>query len=166
MPFELRPHPYPTLKPDGEYLQSAWQKSVYPVAAQLGVPIELPKVSPQPYTRLAHEGMEYAKDHGKADEYNHAVFSAFFQDSEDIGSLDVLSRIAGRVGLDEQDFRRVLEEGGYRRRTGELLREAGKQMINSVPTFIIGARRFSGLYPAEALSRVIDEESGRTAQHG
>jgi predicted DsbA family dithiol-disulfide isomerase len=159
MPFELRPHPHPTLDPEGEYLKSAWHKSVYPLAEQLGVPIKLPTVSPQPYTRLAHEGMEYAKDHGKADEYNHAVFSAFFQDSQDIGSLDVLARIAGRVGLDQQDFRRALEEGRYRKRTSELLREAGKQMINAVPTFIIGGQRLSGLYPAETLSRIIDEQS-------
>ena len=49
MPFELRPYPNETLKPDGDYLQRAWQKSVYPIARQLGVPIKLPTVSPQPH---------------------------------------------------------------------------------------------------------------------
>ena len=44
MPFELRPYPNQTLRPDGEYLQRAWRQSVYPIARQMGVPITLPKV--------------------------------------------------------------------------------------------------------------------------
>ena len=36
MPFELRPYPHPTLRPEGEYLQRAWSQSVYPLARQMG----------------------------------------------------------------------------------------------------------------------------------
>src|SRR5205807_5099896 len=84
MPFELRPAPTPTLKPEGDYLQQAWQRSIYPLAEKLGVEIKLPTVSPQPYTSLAFQGLEFAKDHGHADAYNDAVFRAFFQHSRDI----------------------------------------------------------------------------------
>ena len=38
MPFELRPHPTPTLEPDGGYLQNGWRDSVYPLAEKMGVP--------------------------------------------------------------------------------------------------------------------------------
>ena len=55
MPFELRPYPTPTLKPEGQYLKEAWKHSVYPMAKSMGIPIILPDVSPQPYTRLAFE---------------------------------------------------------------------------------------------------------------
>jgi predicted DsbA family dithiol-disulfide isomerase len=158
MPFELRPSPTPTLRPKDAYLQSAWRSSVYPLAERLGLEMHLPSVSPQPYTRLAHEGTEYVKAHGKADVYTHAVFTAFFQRSEDIGSADVLSRIAGVAGLDVADFRRALDEGRFRARTDELLRQARLQMVNAVPTFIIGRRRLSGLYPAEALAEIVDAE--------
>ena len=41
MPFELRPYPEPTLRPEGEYLRSAWERSVYPLAARLGVRAEI-----------------------------------------------------------------------------------------------------------------------------
>jgi predicted DsbA family dithiol-disulfide isomerase len=58
MPFELRPEPHPTLKPDGDYLQQAWQRSVYPLARHMGVEINMPQVSPQPHTHLAFEGYE------------------------------------------------------------------------------------------------------------
>ena len=52
MPFELRPEPHPTLRPEGDYLQRAWSQSVYPSARRIGVPITLPPVSPQPHTHL------------------------------------------------------------------------------------------------------------------
>ena len=158
MPFELRPEPAPTLRPEDDYLQSAWRDNLYPLAEKLGLQMKLPTVSPQPYTRLAHEGMEFAKDHGKADAYAHAVFAAFFQRSEDIGKIEVLSRIAGGLGLNADTFRRALEEGAYRERTRDLLRQARMQMVTAVPTFVIGRQRVSGLYPAEALRQIFDEQ--------
>ena len=110
MPFELRPEPHPTLRPEGEYLQRAWSQSVYPLARRMGVPIVLPQVSPQPHTHLAFEGFQYAKEHGKANEYNHRVLEAFFREGQDIGDTDVLTKLAGEVGLDEQEFERVVAD--------------------------------------------------------
>ncbi len=46
MPFELRPAPNPTLRPEGQYLQQAWRNSVYPMAERMGVEIRLPRVPP------------------------------------------------------------------------------------------------------------------------
>src|SRR5680860_357329 len=59
MPYELRPDPQPTLRPEGEYLERVWRDSVYPMAERLGVPIKLPNISPQPHTGLAFEGFQY-----------------------------------------------------------------------------------------------------------
>lgn len=156
LPFELRPEPAPTLRPEDDYLQSAWKNNVYPTAQRLRLEMKLPTVSPQPHTRLAHEGTEFAKEHGKGGEYVHAVFSAFFQRSENIGDAAVLAAIASSVGLDAQEFRRALEEGLYRERTADLLKQARLQMITAVPTFLIGRQRVTGLYPAEALAQVIE----------
>ena len=77
MPFELRPAPQPTLRPEGQYLQRAWRNSVYPMAEHMGVPVVLPRVSPQPHTHLAFEGYQYAKLHGLGNEYNDRVLRAF-----------------------------------------------------------------------------------------
>ncbi len=146
------------MRPEDDYLQSAWKNNVYPQAQRLGVTMKLPSVSPQPHTRLAHEGMEFAKEHGKGNEYAHSVFAAFFQRSEDIGNAEVLSRIAGEVGLNAQEFRRALEEGKYRELTQDLLRQARMQMVTAVPTFLIGRQRVSGLYPAESLAEIVEEQ--------
>src|SRR5262245_2324947 len=113
MPFELRPEPHPTLRPEGEYLQRAWQQSVYPIARRMGVPIHLPPVSPQPHTHLAFEGFQYAKDHGQGNDYNHRVLEAFFREGLDIGDIDVLTKLAGAVGLDQKEFEEALRTRKY-----------------------------------------------------
>lgn len=43
-PFELRPDPVPTLRPEEEYLPRIWNGSVYPMARRLGADIRLPSV--------------------------------------------------------------------------------------------------------------------------
>jgi predicted DsbA family dithiol-disulfide isomerase len=114
MPFELRPEPHPTLRPGGDYLRRAWQQSVYPLARQMGVPISLPPVSPQPHTHLAFEGYQYAREHGKGNDYNHRVLRAFFVEGQDIGQIDVLTKLAGEVGLNEKEFEEALRSRKYR----------------------------------------------------
>jgi hypothetical protein len=69
MPFELREYPTPTLRPEDEYLPKIWRRSVYPMAESLGVPIKLPTISPQPYSRLAFVGFQFAQEQGKANQY-------------------------------------------------------------------------------------------------
>jgi len=161
-PFELRSEPTPTLRPEDDYLQSAWKNNVYPLAERLGVQMTLPSVSPQPYTRLAHEGVEFAKDHARSNEFVHELFAAFFQRSEDIGKLNVLTSLAEKVGLDAAEFRSAIQEGKYRNRTRDLLRHGRMQMITAVPTFIIGRQRVSGLYPAEVLKQIVEEQMNRS----
>jgi predicted DsbA family dithiol-disulfide isomerase len=129
MPFELRPEPHPTLRPEGDYLQRAWSQSVYPIARRMGVPINLPPVSPQPHTHLAFEGFQYAKEHGKGNEYNHRVSQAFFVEGQDIGQTDVLTKLAGEVGLDEKEFEEALRTRKYREAHRRALRHAYEEAV-------------------------------------
>ena len=86
--FELRPDPVPTLDPKGEYLQRVWRDSVYPLSDRLGFNMKLPSV--QPRSRKAHEAAHWARSAGYFNEYNLAIFRAFFEKGEDIGKIDVL----------------------------------------------------------------------------
>lgn len=159
MPFELRPYPNPTLKPEGDYLQNGWKNNVYPTAVRFGVKIVLPSVSPQPYTHLAFEGFQFAKQHDKGNEYNHRVLKAFFQEEMDIGQIQVLTTLAKEVGLDEQAFREALETRKYKEVHQEALHHAYEEaQIQAVPTFIIGDRVLPGLYSKDTLEQVINEE--------
>ena len=158
MPFELRPYPAPTLRPEGAYLQNAWQQSVYPIAKRLGVDIKLPDVSPQPYTRLAFEGLEFAKDRKKGDEYNDRVMRGFFQESQNIGDPVVLAQLGAEIGLRVNEFRGALDSREYRSRVEKLLRHAQDEMgITGVPLFVIGDRTLMGLQSRDALANAIEQ---------
>ncbi len=157
MPFELRPEPTPTLRPEGDYLQGAWSRSIYPIAARMGVPITLPAVSPQPHTHLAFEGYQFARERGKGDEYNVRVLQAFFRDGEDIGDVAVLARLAGEVGLDVADYAEAFRSRRYRAAHREALRHATEEeRVDGVPRFVIGDRRLSGLQDRATLENAID----------
>lgn len=158
-PFELRPYPTPTLRPDGDYLQKAWSTSVYPLAEALGVKIVLPRVSPQPYTRLAFEGSLFAAEHRAGRAYNHRMFTAFFQEERDIGEPAVLAELAEEIGLDRGAFADALERRAYQERCAQLLRHAYERLgISSVPTIVVGHRAVAGLVPQERLEAMIAAE--------
>lgn len=155
-PFELRPAPTPTLRPDGEYLQSTWERVVYPMAERMGVPIVLPAVSPQPYSRLAFEGFAYADEQGLGQRYTERTFRAFFVEQRDIGRPDELQAIAEDLGLDADDFRSALDAGRYAHVHQQALRRAEQLQITVVPTFVVEDRWLEGMPSAESLHHLLD----------
>src|SRR3954469_6859657 len=159
MPFELRPEPHETLRPEGDYLQRAWRQSVYPIARRMGVPITLPAVSPQPHSHLAFEGFQYARERGRGNAYNQRVLEAFFREGRDIGDIGVLATLAGEVGLDEQEFEEALKTRKYRAAHRRALRHAYEEAgVTGVPMFVIGDRVLTGLQDRETLEAAIIEE--------
>lgn len=157
-PFELRPDPEPTLRPEDPYLPTVWRRSVYPLAERLSVAIRLPSISPQPRTAKAFELLAMAQDHGLDHPYSMRVLKAFFQEDRDIGDRDVLLQIAAEVGLDPGKARQALDSGAYAERHREAQRHAREDMgITSVPTIVVGQRVFRGVPPLEDLRRAIDQ---------
>ncbi|WP_342714983.1 DsbA family protein [Bacillus paramycoides] len=155
MPYELRPFPNETLKPEGHYLQNTWRQSVYPMAERMGVNIVLPQVSPQPYTHLAFEGYQYAK----GNEYNKRILKAFFQEEQDMGDINVLTKLAREVNLNTDEYRSALETRKYREAHQQALHHAYEEAnISAVPTFIIGDTKVSGIRSKESLEDIIAEE--------
>ena len=71
-PFELRPDPVPTLRPEDDYLPRVWNDLVYPMAERIGIPIRLPSVSPQPRTEKAFLVLQLAHEHNIAGTYSQA----------------------------------------------------------------------------------------------
>ncbi len=157
MPFELRPHPTPTLRPEDRYLQTVWPQSVYPVARRFGVTLKLPSVSPQPYTALAWQGYQYAQERGRGNDYNHRVLKAFFQDDLDIGRIEVLTALAQELGLDAADFEAALRGGRYLAAHTQALAQAHEQGVSSVPSLRIGRHWLPGVQSAELLVQVLRE---------
>ncbi len=165
--FELRPEPVPTLRPEDPYLPTVWNRSVYPLAERLGVPISLPSISPQPRTAKAFELLAMAQDKGLDHPYSMRVLRAFFQEDRDIGNPEILIELAGQAGLDPNDVRQALESGAYAERHREALRHAHEDMaITSVPTIVVGERVFRGTPPLDELRQAIDQIDGSGGVEG
>jgi len=146
LPYELRPYPTPTLRPEDAYMTNDWRDKVFPLAKLLNIPIVKPPFSPQPYTHLAFEGYQYAKEHGKAKEYNSRMYQAFFLESKDIGDIDVLTELAAELGLDPVGYREALETRAYKEAHQEALRHAVEEAkITGAPFFIIGSTVLRGM---------------------
>lgn len=160
MPFELRPFPNETLKPEGHYLQSTWKQSVFPMAERMGIPIVLPKVSPQPYTHVAFEGYQYAKEKGKGNEYNDRMLRAFFQEEQDIGNIDILTELAGEIGLDEKEYLEALKTRKYKEVHQEALKHAYEDAnITSVGPLSLVTPNLQAFIPKKRLNKSLMRKS-------
>lgn len=157
MPFELRPYPTPTLKPEDEYLPRVWKASVYPMAERLGVPIKLPTLSPQPYTRKAFLGLQFAKQQGKGNEYATAVMKAFFQQNLNIGEDDVLKNILHTLGLNPAGLDEFVNSPEANAQHDVDLQFAKQVGIQAVPSLAVGSQFFSGVPSVHALRRVLEQ---------
>jgi predicted DsbA family dithiol-disulfide isomerase len=153
--FELRPHPVPSLPADGEYLQKVWTRSVYPLAAEIGLPMKLPPL--QPRSRQAHEAAQWARGHGEFAAYNEALFRAFFQHGQDIGDVAVLCQLAEQVGLNGADLEESLR---FERFTRSVLRdeaEAAAMRLTGVPAFVVDRKvATSGVQGVESLAELLE----------
>lgn len=136
--FELRPEPVPTLDPDGDYLVSAWQNHVYPLAAKMNMPLKRPPV--QPRSRLAHEAAKWADKYGRFDEYHYALFRAFFEYGKDIGDIEILKGLASDLKLDAHSLHVSLKNNDYTAMVladGHEARQAG---VRAVPSFVVNGK--------------------------
>jgi predicted DsbA family dithiol-disulfide isomerase len=160
MPFELRPYPTPTLKPEDEYLPRVWKASVYPMAERLGVPIKLPTVSPQPYTRKAFLGLQYAKQQGKGNEYTTAVMKAFFQQNKDIGDTQILKSILQDLNLDPSGLDEFVNSPQSNAQHDADLQHTQQMGIQAVPSLLVGNQFFSGVPNVQMLREAIQRAQG------
>ena len=161
LPFELTPEPEPGIDTYHDTVRKEkWEKTLKPYTDALGLNMKLPpKVIPRPYTRMAFEGYHYAKEHGQGEAYNSRVYEAYFIDELDIGDIHVLCRLAKEVGLDENDFRKALENGTYTQLHKELDNYTKNELkVRSVPTIFIGDKRVEGgVYTVEGFEKLIEE---------
>lgn len=148
----------PSLDPAGEYLTRVWRDSVYPLAERLGMTMRLPPI--QPRSRRAHEAAKWAQTQGQFDSYNEAVFRAFFERGEDVGSIDVLVELARALQLDESSLRSALEDKQFETAVVADEDEGAELGVRAVPCFVAN-RRFalSGVQPLTALQEMLNRAS-------
>ena len=161
VPFELTPEPRERVDTYSDPVRRARYKVLEEPCKKLGLDMKLPPhVVPRPYTRMAFEGWFYACDKDKGNVYNDMMYRAYFMDEKDIGDIDVLVELAGKIGLDKVDFRMALEEGRYTKQEKETVALArSKYEINGVPTiYINGVKVGLQEFTAEEMIRLLGEQ--------
>jgi predicted DsbA family dithiol-disulfide isomerase len=121
----------------------AYVGNIINLANDSGIDMKMPQVVAN--SHLALEAAELAREHGGFDAYHRALFHAYFEESRDIGDIDVLCDIARAAGVDDQRLRIALTEETYRDRVDAITSEARADEILSTPTFIYeGGFRLTG----------------------
>jgi len=140
----------PPLDPNGAYLVSAWKNHVYPLAAKMKMPLKRPPI--QPRSRLAHEAAKWAENQGAFEEYNIAIFRAFFEHGKDIGNIEILKGLAANLKLDAKSLDLSLRNGDFTAMVLGDENEARNVGVRAVPAFVVnGFVRAAGVQTVERL---------------
>lgn len=158
-PFQLNP----TMPKDGmdrtTYLVAKFgsrdafrqmEEHVLAAGAAECIPFAFEKVARTPNTFLAHRLMWHAEQQGCQDAVVESLFRGYFTEGADIGSVPVLSQLAGRAGLDAAAVESFLhsEKGATEVKIEETV---GHRLgIRGVPYFVLnGSISISGAQPPD-----------------
>lgn len=92
------------------------------------------------------------------------MYQAFFQDSLNIGEVDVLCKLAEEIGLNKAEFRQALETRKYREKHQKALKQARDAGIHAAPTFVIGDTVIKGMAYREDFEAAIEREQNKLQQ--
>ncbi len=112
-PLMLKPKPPVKFNPDDPAVKKRFEL-LSSASRALDIDMKIPvNVNPRPVTRLAFEGWHYALEQGKGDEYADLMYRAYFVEEKDIGDIEVLRGLAERIGLNGEEYVKVIESGKY-----------------------------------------------------
>jgi predicted DsbA family dithiol-disulfide isomerase len=121
------------------------------VAKQDGLDFHFERIRPG-NTFDAHRVLHLAQERGKQDAVKERFLRGYMTEGEAIGDPEVLVRLAGEAGLDEEEVRATLAGDTHAREVRADEEEARELGIGGVPFFVIGGRyAVSGAQPAELL---------------
>ena len=107
-------------------------------------------------TRIAHEVTEYAREHGKGNEFHRVVFRKIYAEGLDISQWDILRSAAEEVGLDADDMQSVVDGGKYTAEVAEQVQHAYQIGVTGVPTYVINDRyAIVGAQPYQAFKNAL-----------
>jgi predicted DsbA family dithiol-disulfide isomerase len=127
------------------------------LAEEAGFQIHPPSI--QPNSHMALMSLFYAKENGRLEQYNSAVFKALWEGSKNIGELETISRIMGEIGLDSTDYNQAMKK--HRDKYAAMLEESESNAIDDdvqlAPTFVFGEKRIVGNVSARKIDRFIEK---------
>ena len=149
-PFELNPQMTPEGEDVAEHLAHKYgstpeqmaknQEGIRQRGAALGFTFNMDKRSRIYNTFDAHRLLHWAELEGKQHALKLALLEAYFGKGENVGSHEVLARIAGEAGLDAAKASEVLDSGRYADEVRAQERFYQQQGIRAVPSVIVNGQ--------------------------
>jgi predicted DsbA family dithiol-disulfide isomerase len=135
----------------------AANNNIINVAKEVDLEFNFDKLQPT-NTFDAHRLSHYAKEKGKLMAYTEAVMKGYFTDSVNISDFDVLTTIAGEVGLDKTEALRILESSAFVKEVRQDQSNAHSRQINGVPYFLFNGKEvINGAQSVDTFVAVIEE---------
>lgn len=108
-------------------------------------------------TYQAHRIAQIAKEKGLGNEFEEALFAAYFTNGIDLGSAEKLRQVAASVGLCDADLEAALNDETYAAMVDQDLREAASIGISGVPFFLFNKKyAVSGAQPPEVFLEALN----------
>jgi len=106
-------------------------------------------------SRLAQELAKWAELQPGGGAIHDALFRAYFVDGINLARVDELVKIAGSVGVSEEEAREVLDSRSFAASVDGDWRRASELGITGVPTFVIRDHGVVGAQPYDTLEQLV-----------
>lgn len=106
-------------------------------------------------SRLAQEMAKWAESAKGAQGVHNAFFRAYFVDGLNLGDISVLVRIAGQLGLNEEEAFEVLRTRSSRESVDADWRRSQRLGVTAVPTFRVDKQVAAGAHPYDMLEKFV-----------
>jgi predicted DsbA family dithiol-disulfide isomerase len=131
---------------------------------RVGLKFDFEAITKAPNSTLSHQ-LIIITPQAQREAMIDAIYDAYFEHGQDIGSLDVLIDIARAQGLDADAIRAQLEAGEGRAEVLEDAKQAHRLGINGVPFFVFNNRlAFSGAQPINVILDVLKQSAEITTK--
>ncbi|HAS80102.1 MAG TPA: disulfide bond formation protein DsbA [Fusobacteriaceae bacterium] len=109
---------------------------------------------------LAHQIAKYAKTVGKDKVIVERFFKGYFEEGADLGDIQVLSTMSKEVGLDPQNFKKIIEQKLYLSEVLADQKQASDMGVRGVPFIVIdGKVSVSGAQSIEYFKLALEKAS-------
>jgi len=100
---------------------------------------------------------KYAEAEGKGEAFHQAMFQAYWQNEQDLESLDVISDVMKSVGLLDAEIQEIIDDEDYIKQVDEDILLSQQLQISGVPALLFNDKYFvNGAQPYDELARLVD----------
>jgi len=143
---------------DMDARQAAW-KRITAMAEAEGLEIKPPTVFTS--SRAALAACEYAREKGKAEDFEARIYRAYFIEGANIGDAALIARLGAEVGLDENEVAEAVRSPHYEMRLKNNALTAHQRGVSGVPTFFLGEYPLVGAQSSDVMRMIFQRATER-----